>query len=136
MKNLESASPLGESELHDNGQASATSQIAKLHRGQVVDLVDGHDQRLGEVSVTGIEGDIVLGTLVPAPAYALIRQIFADHVEAVNNFCLSHAAKLEDDIAALGLKLKSKNGGLLPDIDDVQIGDDDFSCRIASAARN
>ncbi len=76
----------------------------------------------------------MLGTLIPTPEYALIRQVFDDHVEAVNTFCLSHAGKLEDEIAALGLKITSRHGGMLPNIEDVQIGDSDFSCRIASVA--
>jgi hypothetical protein len=94
-----------------------------LHRSQSVSLRDREGRDLGRVAVTRVERDLVFGQFTPGADYPRAQRLFAEQVEAANDQLFSHVGELDEQIGGLGLRLHSAEGGTLPAIQDVQIGE-------------
>jgi hypothetical protein len=94
-----------------------------LRRSQIVFLRDGQERDLGRVAVDRVERDLVFGQFMPGPDYPLVERVFAEYVEAANDQLLSRVGELDEQIGRLGLRLSSADGGAVPAIHDVQIGE-------------
>jgi hypothetical protein len=102
---------------------------------QVAHLRDGQNHLLGIVEIDQIDGDIVFGRFTPGSDYPGVASLFAEYVAAANEQVLSVVGELDQTIGALGLHLLSlPQGGSLPAIYDVQIGDGTISFRTKSHA--
>jgi hypothetical protein len=101
-----------------------------LTPGQWLRLLDGQDQILGQVIVDRLEDDLVFGRFVPAADYARVQPLFDRYVMAANDQALGVVGELAEAISALGLDLVSSDGGDLPAIHDVQIGEGSINFRV------
>jgi hypothetical protein len=97
---------------------------------QSLQLLDRQDQPLGQVIVERLEDDLVFGRFLPAAGYARVQLLFDQYVAAANEQALAVVGELDEAISALGLHLGSSDGGDLPAIHDVQIGEGSINFRV------
>jgi hypothetical protein len=97
---------------------------------QMLQLLDGQDQPLGQVIVERLEEDLVFGHFIPAAGYGHVRPLFDKYVAAANEQVLGVVGELDEAISALGLHLASSEGGDIPAIHDVQIADGGINFRV------
>lgn len=99
--------------------------------GQVLDLFDAQERRVGRMTVARREGDLLFGRFAPGPAFAAVAQLFRDFEEAADAQALSVVDQLDAAIAALGLSLGPPDGSQRLDIQDVQIWNEgEITCRL------
>ncbi|MBI1923028.1 hypothetical protein HYR99_02135 [Candidatus Poribacteria bacterium] len=99
---------------------------------KIAELIDVKQQQMGEVTIERHEGNLILGTFVPCPAFSATEQIFQDFEEAVEVQALNVVDELDAQIAELGLHLRFPDGKRIK-IHDVQIySDGGMSFRLCS----
>ncbi len=104
----------------------------QFHPGQVLTLLNAQQQRVGELTVEGREGDLVLGTFVPGPVFSEMQPLFRAFEKAAEAQALSVVDELDAAIATLHLRLAGPGGAPPVDIHDVQIwSDGGISLRLA-----
>ncbi len=85
--------------------AEQTDRLERLNLGARFFLLDGKEQLLGGIEVTEIEDDAVTGTFRAAPAFAAVRDLFAQHAEAIDDMMMAKEDQLHTQIDALGVHL-------------------------------
>jgi hypothetical protein len=94
-------------------------------------LADATGRRLGDVSISLIEGDRVHGRFVANEQFDAVREIFEEFEEAVNEQLFREAERLSGEIDELGLYLASGDLGETLQVVDTQImNGTDLSCRV------
>jgi hypothetical protein len=98
---------------------------------QIVDLLDTKQRLIGQMRIERREGDLLVGTFVPGPAFPSIEPLFRAFEEAVDVQALHLIDELDAAIGALGLRLRWLDAPEPMAIRDVQIwSDGDISCRL------
>jgi hypothetical protein len=105
----------------------------ELQAEQVVQLDDAAGNRIGQMVIDQLEGDLVMGRFVPAEGFARIKPLFDEFNELVDNQILSLLDEVDARIDALGLHLCAE-GDLMPAIYDVQIGGGTINFRLRREA--
>lgn len=101
-----------------------------LQRGQLIQLWDAQEHWLGEIAVEQVRDDLVFGRFRPSSAFPVVEALFTEYVAAANQQLFSRVDELDAALAALGLHLRSPDGGRLPSVHDVQIGEGRVTFRV------
>lgn len=104
-----------------------------LNTSQVLEVLDGQDRAVGQMTVETKEGNLLSGKFIAGPAFPSVAEVFRNFEEAVNSQALGVVAKLDSQIARLGLRLRSPQGAEFLQVHDVQIwSDGGMSCRLSN----
>lgn len=104
----------------------------ELQTEQVVQLHDADGNRIGQVVVENVHGDLVFGRFVPGEGFARVEPLFDEFNELVNDQILSLLDEVDARIDALGLHLRAADGPM-PAINDVQIGGGTINFRLRAS---
>jgi hypothetical protein len=103
--------------------------------GQVLELVDAQRRRLGRVALEGSKEGRLEGTFTPGPDYSAVASLFHALGEAADLQALSAVDRIDAQVAALGLQLRSQDGAAHSPVHDVQIwADGAMTCRMTPPA--
>ena len=81
-----------------------------LQLSQRFSLQDAQGRDLGTVQVERLEGTLAFGSFAPTPAFDQVAPLFAQFAEAANDQLFGVVADLDEQIAALGLRLNAQTG--------------------------
>src|SRR5688572_5704629 len=99
-----------------------------IKAGDKLELVDLKGVTYGEILVNKREEKLVHADFTPFPAYAQIRPVFDELEEIVNGQIFSLLDEVCDRIAALGLRVRTRED--FTDVEDLQIFGKGMSFRI------
>jgi hypothetical protein len=98
--------------------------------GNSYELIDRDDRVLGRVRVDEVRGRVFLGSITPSQAFNDVRALFAQHEDMVNQQVFPVVDELEEEIAALKLRLRDVATGETRELANVQImNEDDITFR-------
>ena len=99
-------------------------------------LIDSEERKLGEVQIERREGDLLIGRVLPGPAFAGVAPLFRSFEEAVNSQSLAALEEIDATIAALGLTLRVPDNAQAVGISDVQIwSDGGITCKLRDSGQ-
>lgn len=100
-----------------------TDTLGRLEVGTKYNLMDGENRILGTVVVREIEDIMVTGDFVPAPAYSVVRDLFAGHAAVIDHLLMAKEVEYHHKIENLGLHLSTPEGKPGPLIHNIIIRD-------------
>jgi hypothetical protein len=106
-----------------NGAVPRAAQRASPVRvGNCYLLLDKDNEKLGEILVTERKKSWFFGRFSELPAFKILKALFEEHRELVNQQAFSLVEEVEEKIASLGLYLSTANAESVQPILNVQIG--------------